>query len=91
MFFALYGASVCAVTLFYGSVKSPHSLMKDILLALGTLLVVPKVAPGEMPYAVDRDGRWPVPVITAREHCTWPNLQVLKDSRTLAERTFPKP
>jgi len=40
--------------------------------------------------AVDRDGKPPVPVITARDHCAWPNLTVLKDGRTLAACIFNK-
>ncbi len=38
--------------------------------------------------AVDRDGQRPVAVITAHDHCAWPNLQVLKDGRTLAAIIF---
>ncbi len=39
-------------------------------------------------YAVDRTGQRPVPVITARDHCAWPNLKLLKDGRTLATLIF---
>jgi len=39
-------------------------------------------------FAVDRNGNRPVPVITARDHCAWPNLKLLKDGRTLAALIF---
>lgn len=42
----------------------------------------------DLPRAVDRDGRHPVPVITAHGHCAWPNLKLLKDGRTLAAVIF---
>ena len=32
--------------------------------------------------AVDRDGKPPVPVITAHDHCAWPNLTMLRDGHT---------
>ena len=38
--------------------------------------------------AVDRNGKPPVPIITAHDHCAWPNLKVLKDGRTLAAFIF---
>jgi len=38
--------------------------------------------------AVDRKGLEPVPVITALDHCAWPNLKLLKDGRTLAAFIF---
>jgi len=40
--------------------------------------------------AVDRDGKPPIPVITAHDHCAWPNLTMLKDGRTLAACIFNK-
>jgi len=40
--------------------------------------------------AVNRDGKPPIPVITARDHCAWPNLTMLKDGRTLAACIFNK-
>ena len=40
--------------------------------------------------AVDGDGKPPNPVITAHDHCAWPNLTMLKDGRTLAACIFNK-
>lgn len=56
------------------------------LLCLGLLL--PVAARAGMPFAVDREGQRPVPAITARDHCAWPNLKLLKDGRTLAALIF---
>jgi arylsulfatase A-like enzyme len=42
----------------------------------------------KLPRAADRDGRPPAPVITARDHCAWPNLKLLNDGRTLAALIF---
>jgi len=44
----------------------------------------------QQPRAVDREGRPPVPVVTAPDHCAWPNLKLLKDGRTLAAFVFNK-
>lgn len=37
-----------------------------------------------LPRAVTRDGEPPVPVITAPDHCAWPNLQLLPDGSLAA-------
>lgn len=55
---------------------------------LPALLCGPLFAGAEMPRAVDREGKPPVPVITAHGHCAWPNLKLLKDGRTLAALVF---
>jgi hypothetical protein len=57
-------------------------------LVLAALLLAPLAARAEISYAVDRSGQRPVPVITARDHCAWPNLKLLKDGRTLAALIF---
>ncbi|MEY4939682.1 MAG: hypothetical protein RIQ93_1417 [Verrucomicrobiota bacterium] len=44
--------------------------------------------PAPANYAVNRAGQRPVPVITAPDHCAWPNLKLLKDGRTLAAVIF---
>jgi hypothetical protein len=41
--------------------------------------------------AVNREGQPPVPVITAPDHCAWPNLKLLPDGRTLAAVIFNNP
>lgn len=58
--------------------------------ALLTLLIPLAPAAAELPRAVDRDGNPPTPVITAHDHCAWPNLKLLKDGRTLAALIFNK-
>ena len=50
--------------------------------------LAPLAVRAEMPYAVDRNGQRPVPVVTATGHCAWPNLKLLKDGRTLAALIF---
>lgn len=60
------------------------------------LLLAPAMLRAEEPLvsstpqrrAVDRDGKVPVPVITAPDHCAWPNLKLLPDGRTLAALIF---
>jgi len=42
----------------------------------------------DLPFAVNQDGKKPVPVITAHGHCAWPNLTLLKDGRTIAAVIF---
>lgn len=44
--------------------------------------------PAPAHYAVNRAGQRPTPVITAPDHCAWPNLKLLKDGRTLAAIIF---
>lgn len=56
------------------------------------ILVAFRMASGsDLPYAVDNTGKAPVPVVTAHDHCAWPNLTMLKDGRTLAAVIFNKP
>ena len=62
--------------------------MKHTLILLAFLLFASLSAPAQTPYAVDRNGRRPAPVITAPGHCAWPNLKVLKDGKTLAALIF---
>ena len=57
-------------------------------LALSAFLLAPLAARPEIPYAVDRSGQRPVPLMTARDHCAWPNLKLLKDGRTLATGSY---
>jgi len=65
-------------------------LMKNFLLAILCSLCVSAVQTeaADQLRAVDRDGRRPVPVITAHDHCAWPNLKMIKDGRTLAAFIF---
>lgn len=41
-----------------------------------------------LPRAVNREGKPPVPVFTAPDHCAWPNLKLLRDGKTLAAFIF---
>lgn len=54
-------------------------MMEDILRKYSSYL---------LPRAVDRDGKALVPVITAPDHCAWPNLKLLPDGKTLAAFIF---
>lgn len=38
--------------------------------------------------AISRDGKPPIPVIAAHDHCAWPNLSMLEDGQTLAACIF---
>jgi hypothetical protein len=67
----------------------PVRFLASLLLLLGGICGVAGAA--DLPVmtppvarAVDRDGRLPVPVFTAPNHCAWPNLKLLADGRTLA-------
>lgn len=62
----------------------------SVFFVLAMLSVVRMAMGSELPYAVDKSGKKPVPVITARDHCAWPNLTLLKDGRTLAAVIFNK-
>lgn len=61
-----------------------------LLFAL-TIPVQAETTAAELRRAVDRHGLQPVPVITALDHCAWPNLKLLKDGRTLAALIFNDP
>lgn len=37
-----------------------------------------------LPRAIDRDGKPPMPVVTAPDHCAWPNLKLLSNGRLAA-------
>lgn len=63
-------------------------MKRTVLAAVALGLVASGAAGGEMPYAVDRLGQRPVPVVTAPGHCAWPNLKLLPDGRTLAALIF---
>lgn len=39
-------------------------------------------------YSLNREGKAPVPVKVAPDHCAWPNLKLLNDGRTLAALIF---
>lgn len=65
----------------------------SIIISIISILLAPlAVASGsDLPWAVDSSGKKPVPVITAHDHCAWPNLTILKDGRTLAAVIFNQP
>jgi hypothetical protein len=79
----VYGTPAVNYRIFNG--KSMNRVINIIGIA-GSLLVPSQGA--ELPRAVDRDGNPPVPIITAHDHCAWPNLKLLKDGRTLAAFIF---
>lgn len=64
-------------------------MMKAALLFVLLAFPVQPIPAAE--YALDRSGERPTPVITAPNHCAWPNLKLLKDGRTLAALIFNDP
>ena len=44
--------------------------------------------PAPLRFAVDCNGNRPVPVITARDHCAWPNLKLLKDGLIIEDEAL---
>lgn len=75
-----------------GEVKSDDKPadVKAILESFGAAMradVMQRHASHFLPRAVTADGKPPVPVITAPDHCAWPNLKLLPDG-TLAAFIF---
>ena len=70
--------------------KEKNTAMKNILFTTLCGLCVSAVQTNatDQLRAVDRDGKRPIPVITAHDHCAWPNLKLLTDNRTLAAFIF---
>ena len=64
--------------------------IRHILLAIlcGLSVSAVEVKAADKSWAVDSDGKRPIPVITAHDHCAWPNLKLLGDGRTLAAFIF---
>jgi len=80
-----------------GGAASSRLTMPSRLALYCTFAFLPVLQAAQMPlfdgpppsrYALDRDGRRPVPAITAPDHCAWPNLKLLPDGRTLAAVIF---